>query len=579
MNASTPSNSPVAGEPAQSTPEERARHQALMLQISEALVQAPPDREAIARIIFDRVTGPLDVDVCFNYVVEKGELHLVAGYGIPAGFWADSQVLKVGVAFCGTVAATKQPLRANLERVETDPRGAFVKAMSVRSYMCHPLFSRSGDLIGTFSLASTRRTNFTPGETEFLQTLAHFMALSWERNDAEFQRKKLEEQLLQSQKMEALGTLSGGIAHDFNNILFAILGNAELARQASQGGGSPLEFIDEIGTAGRRARDLVRRILTFSRPQAPERTAVSLPKLADEVIHLLRPTIPANIRIHLEAVGGVPPVHGDASQIHQVLVNLATNSWQAMEGQPGRIDIAVQGCRVDSTLTVLNPELHKGPYALLTVRDTGKGMDQQTLARIFEPFFTTKAPGVGTGLGLSVVHGIMRSHGGTVMVDSQPGRGTTFYLYFPVELQEAPKTEQAPTEAGVQPGHGEHILYLDDEEVLVRLCRRKFESLGYRATGFTHADEALAAMQALPEGFDLVITDYNMPGLSGLKVAAAVRQLNAQVPIVLVSGFITQELEEQARQAGVCRVVYKPDTFGDLLKIMPGLLARKTVKT
>jgi len=390
-----------------------------------------------------------------------------------------------------------------------------------------------------------------------------------EQLEVEEQRRNLEAQLRQAQKLEALGTLAGGIAHDFNNILTAILGNVELARIDHEDAAAVSQCLEGIDRVGRRARDLVQRILAFSRQQDQTLTRINLQPVVDEVLKLLRSTLPANVVLDLQADGQIPPIMGDASQIHQVVMNLATNAWHALEQSPGSIVFDLRPVRVDSRLSQTSPDLRPGPYVRLDVRDTGVGMTAATMERIFEPFFTTKAPGRGTGLGLSVVHGIMKAHGGAVTVESVVGQGSTFHLYFPalegMQSTVVPETGGRTTAVGA----GQHILFIDDEEALVSVGSRMLQKLGYRVSGFTHASEALVAFQQAPGGFDLVVTDLSMPGLSGLEVAVNILRIRADIPVVLASGYLKDDEIRKARELGIREILIKPtlvDQLGPVLK-------------
>jgi len=384
--------------------------------------------------------------------------------------------------------------------------------------------------------------------------------------------RQLEEQFRQSQKLEAIGTLAGGIAHDFNNILGAILGNVDLAL-ADVGSAHPArESLVEIQRAGHRARDLVQRILSFSRKEAHERRPVSLTAVVEEGARLLRATLPAGVDLVATSASDVPEVLADSSQIHQILLNLGTNAWHAIGDRPGRIEISLRA-------TTLNgggehpAELPPGRYAVLEVSDDGQGMDAATLSRAFEPFFTTKPPGRGTGLGLSVVHGIVQNHGGAITARSQVGRGTTFVLYFPA-IAAAAAAQRAEPPAPAR-GQGQHVLYLDDEAPLVLLAARTLERLGYRATGFSDPAEALRAFAAKPHDFDLVITDLNMPGTSGLTVAAEILRIRPGMPVVLASGYVTEALRQQAEEIGIRHVLYKPSTLEEFSRDLHRLLSEK----
>ncbi len=392
-----------------------------------------------------------------------------------------------------------------------------------------------------------------------------------ERKLDEEARQKLEDRLRQSQKMEAIGTLAGGIAHDFNNIVATIVGNAELASRDASPGDPVQESIAEIRKAGLRAKGVVQQILAFSREAKPESRLIRLQEVLAEDEKLLRAAIPSGVELHFSAAPGIPDVLADPTQVHQILLNLCTNSWQAMQGGTGRIEIALDGVTVDDQAAGWNHELSPGRYARLSVTDTGTGMDEPTLKRIFDPFFTTKDVGQGTGLGLAVVHGIMRVLGGAIEVASQPGRGTTFRLYF----RAAKAVPDAPSAAAGEAwrGNGQHILFLDDEEALAFLARRALERDGYRVSAFTKAEKALEELRARPDAFDLVVTDLNMPGRSGLEVAKEIRALRPDLPVVLASGYVTKEVHAQARAAGVRDVIYKPNAVDELARTVGRVLA------
>ena len=377
------------------------------------------------------------------------------------------------------------------------------------------------------------------------------------------ERYQLEQQLAQSQKLQAIGTLAGGIAHDFNNILSAIVGNAEMARLDLGQQHPALVSIKEIQRASQRAKELVQRILGFSRPQEQQLVPMQLQPAIEEAVRLLRSTMPAGVELNVECPAKLPAVRADASQIHQVILNLVTNSWHAMVDGSGRIDIRLAACRVDSTLCQSHPELHPGPHVRLTVSDNGIGMSATTLARIFDPFFTTKPTGQGAGLGLSVVHGIMRAHAGAIVVESEPMRGATFHLYFPV-CDEAVQSTSPPTEQSTVRGNGERVMFIDDEEPLVNLAIHFLTKQGYRVTGFTQPEEALTAFKAQPDNFDLVVTDFNMPGMSGVAVAEEMLRIRPRLLIALSSGYLRPQEMERARAAGIREILLKPNSLEEL---------------
>jgi PAS domain S-box-containing protein len=373
------------------------------------------------------------------------------------------------------------------------------------------------------------------------------------------ERHELEQQLAQSQKMQAMGTLAGGIAHDFNNILSAILGNAEMARLDLEATHPALASVSEIQRAGQRARELVQRILSFSRPHELDMRVTELGAVAEEAVRLLRATIPAGIELRLTLQQDLPAVRADAPQIHQVILNLVTNAWHAIDGRTGLIEVKLAGCRVDSALRVTHPELEPGLYVRLSISDSGRGISPENLPRIFDPFFTTKELGQGTGLGLSIVHGIVRSHQGAIIVETNPTHGTTFHVYFPVAKPDASLVERKGSNGAEAVGRGEHILFIDDEEPLVVLAKKYLERIGFRVSGFTSPADALHEYRKRPNEFDLVITDYNMPKLSGLEVARQIVSLRPGAKVALASGYLRPEDVEAARNIGIAEILLKPN--------------------
>jgi PAS domain S-box-containing protein len=390
-----------------------------------------------------------------------------------------------------------------------------------------------------------------------------------DRKDAEEARQRLEAPLRQAQKMEALGTLAGGVAHDFNNILGTIIGNVELAREDLVAEHPAQESLAEVEKASARARELVQQILTFGRRQPDEKRVIGLREVIEESVRLLRATLPAGIELVTGFARDVPNVLADRSRIHQVVMNLCTNAWQAIPGGVGRIVVSLATVRVAEGQGLAG--LRPGRYACLTVSDSGSGIDPAIVDRIFDPFFTTKAPGEGTGLGLSVVDGIVKSHDGAIAVETVPGQGATFRAYFPgVEAETTPRhIEPRPAPEG----RGQRILYLDDEASLVNLTSRLLARSGYEVEGFTRPAEAIAAFTADPDRFDVVVSDMNMPTATGLSVAAEVLRLRPDVPVALISGFVTDELAARAGALGVRAVIYKPNLTRDLAPLISRLLS------
>ncbi len=369
-------------------------------------------------------------------------------------------------------------------------------------------------------------------------------------------RKRLEEQLRQAQKMDAMGTLAGGIAHDFNNILASINGYTELARMVLQGNPVVRDYLGCVLQASSRATDLVRQILAFSRQEQVERRPIQLQSVVAETLKLLRALIPSTIEFEISLAPDAPTVLADATQIHQVLMNLGTNACHAMKDRPGRLQVKLERCVVDETHAVSEARLQPGVYARVSVSDTGCGMDPATVARIFDPFFTTKAPGEGTGLGLAVVHGIMGSHDGAVTVYSHLGEGTVFHAYFPAEASE-PVAAMIEAEA-IPRGHGERILLVDDEEPLVRLGQKTLTMLGYDVEVATQSTAAVAMVRADPQRFALVLTDQTMPGMTGLILADELRKIRPELPVLLMSGYSLSLTRERVEAAGIRKLLLKP---------------------
>jgi PAS domain S-box-containing protein len=373
------------------------------------------------------------------------------------------------------------------------------------------------------------------------------------------ERVRLEEQIRQSQKMDAIGTLAGGIAHDFNNILTAINGYTELAQIRIVGNPEVKEFLAAVLRAGHRATDLVRQILTFSREQPLERRPIKLLPIATETVKLLRATIPSTIEIVLSLAKDAPTVLADATQVHQILMNLGTNASHAMKDLSGRLTIKLERFVVGQELASRFPKLQPGVYARLSVGDTGCGMDQQTLQRIFEPFFTTKPRNEGTGLGLAVVHGIMDNHDGEITVDSQPGVGTVFHAYFPAYAGEATAVD---SEKGSAPrGNGEVILVVDDEELLAQLQKETLSQIGYTVEYVTKPAAALALVRSDPGRFALVITDQTMPGMTGLQLAGELKRVRPGMPVILTTGYSASLTPERVTAAGIGLLLIKPPTL------------------
>jgi signal transduction histidine kinase/CheY-like chemotaxis protein len=373
---------------------------------------------------------------------------------------------------------------------------------------------------------------------------------------------KYERQLQQVLKIQAIGTLAGGIAHDFNNILFPIVGYTELTMDEVPDDSVAHNNLEEVLKAANRAKDLVQQILTFSRQSGQERKPVKVHSIIKEALKLLRASIPASIEIKSNIDDDCHPVMGDATQIHQVIMNLCTNAYQAMQDKGGTLEVNLSEVDVGYDVTVQKIGMQPGRHLQLLVRDEGCGMDAAVLDRIFEPYYTTKEQGKGTGLGLSVIHGIVKNHRGDISVASSPGKGTTFKVYLPI-------TEDADIVNEFEPSNGaakgnEHILLIDDEEQIVSMEQRMLENLGYEVTARTDSNEALKEFSEKPQNFDLVITDMTMPHMMGDELAKKLLDIKPDIPVILCTGFNEDITEEKALSMGIQKFVMKPVIKNDL---------------
>ncbi len=381
-------------------------------------------------------------------------------------------------------------------------------------------------------------------------------------------KKRLRSELDQARKMEAIGTLAGGIAHDFNNILSAVVGFTEIAMEDSRDNPAVRASLQEVLKAGLRAKELVKQILTFSRQVEQEFTAVQLGQLVRDTMVLLRASIPTTIRIE-QSLRTDSTVRADATQMQQVIMNLVTNAAQAMSDTGGFLKVDLVNVWLDSSFIALYPELKTGEYLKLSVTDTGSGMTPEVRERIFDPFFTTKEKGDGAGMGLAVVHGIVRDHGGVVSVDTEAGAGSTFNVFLPVLGEGVAVAAEAQESL---PLGSEHVLFVDDEPILARLGRKKLERLGYAVTATASSREALELFCAQPRDFDLVVTDLTMPEMTGDELARAIRRIMPDIPVILCSGYTPQIPEARIRELDVSALVSKPIVIQELAQIIRKVL-------
>ncbi len=380
------------------------------------------------------------------------------------------------------------------------------------------------------------------------------------------QQQRLEHQLRQSQKMEAIGTMAGGIAHDFNNMLTCIMGNVELSKEDLPSGHPARPGLDEALAACERARSMVAQMLTFSRRREQQREVIPLAPLAKEAVKFLRSSLPASIEIQTQIAGEAASILADPTQIHQVMLNLGNNAAHAMRDRGGTLKVELQTMAADAAWIASHPEFKPGAYVRLSFSDTGHGMDAATQERMFEPFFTTKAPGEGTGLGLAIVHGILRAHEGIIQVYSHPGQGSTFHLYFPVV--EGDTTSLGAQSQDIPQGNGQIVMVVDDEPAVLGLAKHLLVRLHYRPQTFLHPLEAAETFRRDPDQFQMVLTDLTMPKLSGWELARQIHQIRPDVPIILSTGFSGELTQEQSRQAGISRVLRKPYNIRELAQAL-----------
>jgi len=389
-----------------------------------------------------------------------------------------------------------------------------------------------------------------------------------ERIEAEKEKKDLGRQLRQAQKMEAVGTLAGGIAHDFNNILSAVIGFTEMAMEDAPPDSALTHNMEQVLQAGLRAKHLVQQILAFSRQSEHEMKPVQLDRIIKEACALLRASLPTTIDIRTD-IRTAAFIMGDPTQMHQVLMNLGTNAGHAMRDRGGQLVVMLREATLEEVREKGLPRMDAEAYLQLVVQDTGQGIPPTIMDRIFDPFFTTKEHTEGTGMGLSVAHGIIKSHGGLIDVESLVGRGTTFHIYLPKIM---PRAKAHHHSALPLPSGSERVLLVDDETMLVDMGRQVLTRLGYQVTACTSSVEALQHFQNDPAAFDLVITDMTMPHLTGKELATALLKIKPALPIILCTGFSETITEETAKRIGIKAFILKPIVMSDLAETMRKVL-------
>jgi PAS domain S-box-containing protein len=566
---------------------------------------ATDDPQGIVNELCREVMAHLDCHTFFNFLADEtlSRLHLNAWAGIPEEEARKIEWLDYGGAVCGCVARDGGRIVAEHIPATPDIRTELVKSYGIKAYACHPLLGLGGKVIGTLSFGTRGRETFSEEDLSLMKAVANQVAIAMERMSliAELQRskgdleikvqertadlaeankglqaeiakrEKAEHQLLQAQKLESIGTLTGGVAHDINNILGPIVINSEMALMDLPKGSGLRNILEMILKSGLRGKDLVRQMLLFGRKSEKRQEVLPFGSLVTETFKLLRSSLPATIQMRLQMETKPEAVYADPSQIQQVIINLCTNAAYAMRGTTGLIDISLQGITF-SSMDVPEPDMQPGDYLALSVKDTGSGMDEEVRKRVFEPFFTTKPVGEGTGLGLSVVYGIVKSHKGGITVYSEPGRGSIFRVYLPkAETRVSEKTESLKP----VPGGNERILFVDDEEIIVRSMRNMLGRLGYKVMTVTDSEEALRLFSAKPSEFDLVMTDQTMPSMTGEDLGRELMRIRPDISIILCTGYSDLISWEKAMAMGFCGFILKPFTLRESAELVRRILDQR----
>ena len=421
--------------------------------------------------------------------------------------------------------------------------------------------SKAGETVWVHNLASIIQYQ---GQTANIGNLAQIN----DRKQAETEKRILENQLRHSQQLESIGTLAGGIAHDFNNILTSVIGYTELALDKVEKETSLEDYLQEVHTAGKRARDLVKQMLTFARQTEEEVKPIQVDIIVKEVLKFIRSSLPTTIEIKQD-IKSDSLIMGNSAQVHQIMMNLCTNAAHAMKDDIGVLEINLEDVQIDNGFLPPEVGLQVGDYIKLSVSDTGTGISPRVIGQIFAPYFTTKDIGEGTGMGLSMVHGIVESYGGKITVNSELGKGTTFSVYLPkTKERKALRTYQKEE----LPSGVERILFVDDEVPITKMGRQVLENLGYSVTTRTSSVEALELFLAKPNAFDLVITDMTMPNMTGDKLAFNLMKVRLDIPVILCTGYSKNISDETASKIGIKALVYKPIVKADFAKTVRKVL-------
>ncbi len=491
------------------------------------------------------------------FLAKSGKLRLKVQKGLPSELVNKCDSVEFGHCLCGRAAERKEIQFADCvdERHDNTFEG-----IPEHGHYNIPVLHGS-EVIGVIVLYLEHGHVKNNDETDFLKAVANIIAGLIERHRSEEEKIELEKQLRRSQKLETIGTMAGGIAHDFNNILTPIMGYTDMAVMDLPDSGELKQNLNRVLEGAKRAKDLVEQILLFSKQIEKERIPLFLHLIVKEALQLMRSSIPVTIDIVNRIDPNCDKVLADATQMHQVVVNLANNAWHSMEERGGVLTISLKQVKLDNTIVNLYPNLNAAEYVQLTIEDTGHGMDSITQDRIFEPFFTTKAVDKGTGLGLSVVHGIIQNHQGEIIVKSLPDKGTVFEVYLPVFNIESVINEDLPKTVV---GGTESILVVDDDSVVGNMLKRMLEKFGYSVYLYHDSPTALKAIEKKPDEYDLIISDFTMPDLTGLDLSKQVQELDSTIPIIIMTGYGEKLLGLKPKEYGVKKVLQKPIVMNDL---------------
>jgi len=483
-------------------------------------------------------------------------------HSIDLFFWVreDSRLLYVNQAVCRSLGYTKQELRSMKVSdfdlgLPPEAWSGFAQRLREEGSHCFEtrLRKKNGQIIHVEITANTLVFD------KKIRIFAYGRDIS-ARVSADEKQRELQNQLRQAQKMEAIGTLAGGIAHDFNNILSSIIGFTEISMRDAPPGSKLQENLQKVFNSGVRAAELVKQILTFSRQTEHEVKPVRVKPIAEETLKLIRASLPATIEIHQD-LRSDSPILADPTQIHQVIMNLCTNAHHAMRDAGGKLVVSLNDVELNADVTGPYPDMAPGPYVKLTVNDNGHGIAPEIKDRIFDPFYTTKQLDEGTGLGLSVVHGIVLDCGGMLSVDSTPGEGSTFDIFFPM-IESGQDAEIV--NRGALPTGNERILLVDDEKSHVEMCKQVLEHLGYQVTANTSSRDALNVFRARPDDFDLVVTDLTMPKMTGDFLAYEIKSIRSDMPVILCTGYAGNITPAKTKALGIKEVVMKPAVAEEL---------------